>query len=141
MKDFNNQREEFLQLIKPIFEEDFLNSQNKILFLKKWRKIILNSEFCRQKFSYKYSDYNFDEDEEEFHHSFQFTKNYEHIDCTRLSNPDCLSGNLTFNFGHGSNRTQLFYIHSHSSKMSIFHDDDIYLSDDIDSEILTKIES
>ncbi len=141
MDDFNKKRKDFLQLIKPLFESEFLNSQNKSPFLTKWKQIINNSDFCKYKFSYKNSDYNFDEDEaeEEFHKSFQFTKNFNYIDCTRQTNPDCLSGDLTFSFGEGSSGTQLFYIHTNSTNMVISHDDDIYLSDDIDLEILAKI--
>ncbi len=138
--DFNQQRKEFIEKIEPLFENFFYNSQNKNVFLKKWIEIIETSEFCKLKFSYKQHEYEFEEDDgEEYHQDFQFTQSFDYVDCTRKSNPDCLSGNLCFLFGQDASGTQLAYIHTNSKNMVISHDDDIHLSDDIDEKVFSEI--
>ncbi len=139
--NFSHKRKEFLDLIKPLFDKEFYGSQDKNVFLKKWKEIIKSNDFCKLKFSYKQCEYEFEEDDgEEYHQDFQFTQNYNYIDCTRKNNPDCISGDLCFSFGQGVNGTQLAYIHTNSQHMVITHDDDIYLSKDIDEEVFGKIQ-
>ena len=137
---FSHKRKEFIEHIKPLFDKEFYNSQDKSIFLKKWKEIIKVSDFCKQKISYKQHELEFEEDDgEEYHQSFQFTQNYDYVDCTRKNNPDCISGDLCFSFGEGASGTQLAYIHTNSINMVISHDDDIYLSDNIDEEVFSKI--
>ncbi len=138
--NFSIKRKEFLELIKPLFEETFYNTQSKSIFLERWKDIVKTNDFCKFKFSYKQCEYEFEEDDgEEYHQDFQFTKNYDYVDCTRKNNPDCISGDLCFSFGQGASGTQLAYIHTNSQNMVITHDDDIYLSSNIDEKIFNKI--
>ncbi len=138
MKKFNQERDEFLEQIKPILEKEFYNSKNKSIFLKKWKEIVKSSAFCKLKFSYKQYDYDGD-DGEEFHQEFQFIDNFDYVDCTRENNPDCISGAMCFCFGQGFDRTDLAYIHTDSKNMVITHDDNIYLSKDIDKYISERL--
>jgi len=138
--NFSHKRNEFLELIKPLFEKEFYGSRDKSIFLGKWKEIVKVNEFCKLKFSYKQCEYEFEEDDgEEYHQGFQFTQDYDYVDCTKKNNPDCISGDLCFSFGQGASGTQLAYIHTNSQNIVITHDDDIYLSDNIDEEVFSKI--
>ncbi|MCK5726635.1 MAG: hypothetical protein KAH22_07405 [Thiotrichaceae bacterium] len=138
--NFNHKRKEFIEKIKPLLEKNFYNLESKSIFLEKWKEIVEASEFCKLKFSYKESEYKFEEnDGEEYHHHFQFTQNYEYVDCTRETNPDCISGDLCFSFGQDTSGAQLAFIHTNSKNMVIFHEDNIYLSDSIDEEVFSEI--
>ena len=138
--DFNHKRKDFIKKINPLLEKYFYNLQNKSVFLEKWKEIVEASEFCKLKFSYKQNEYKFEEDDgEEYHQDFQFTQNYEYVDCTIKTNPDCISGDLCFSFGQGDSGSQLAFIHTNSRNMVIFHEDNIYLSDNIDEEVLSEI--
>ncbi len=52
MKVFNEKRAEFLRLVEPIIGEGFSDSQEKTVFIKKWREVVEGCEFCKTPMSY-----------------------------------------------------------------------------------------